>query len=177
MNIVYVCGGDVKNSLLEKDTFDGMALFKTTRAQFESKYGAPQSEAPGGYDSQGSYTAAYYPFGHAVYQNADDPQQSTLAELSTTDPAMIGPRGVHVNMTLPDALALFRDEGGEDDINGNRVLYKLATGNLGQLIRTGDSTYEAHYYTKLEYDFIELALYSDHDVIVKIEWLRYRAQE
>ena len=176
MTITYVCEGKVKNSLLEKDTFDSLELYKTTRAQFESRYGKPVSEQPGGTDASGAYTALYYGFGYALFLDAEDQSQAVLTELTTDDPKMAGPRGVRVGMSLSDALALFRDEGGEADINGNRVLYRLSTGNQAVLNKITDGVYEAHYYTKLDTDFIELALYSEGDVIVKLEWLRFRQQ-
>jgi hypothetical protein len=175
MNIMYKCEGSVKNSVTQKDTFDSPTLFKTTRAEFENKYGKPASTAPGNPDKLGSYTIAYYAFGYAVYLDAGDPDASVLAELSTKSESMKGPRGVRVGMSLSDALALFRDEGGEDDGNGNRVLYKLTTGNQGKLTKTSDNTYLVQYYTMLDKDFIELALYCVNEEIVKIEWLRYRA--
>jgi tetratricopeptide (TPR) repeat protein len=173
---IYKCEGSVKNSFAEKDTFEGLTLLATTRKQFEAKYGAPASTAVGNPDKLGTYTIAYYGFGHAVYLDSKggEPNDATLAELSTTDDGMKGPRGVRVGMSLSDATALFRDEGGEDDGSGNRVLYKLTTGNQGMLTKTGEGAFIAQYHAKLTKDYIELVLYSVDEVIVKIEWTRYR---
>jgi tetratricopeptide (TPR) repeat protein len=181
MSIRYVCGGTVKTSLLEKDTFDKLTLYSTTRAQFINRFGAPDSVVPGGSDAQGEYSILHFPFGYAVFRDADDPDASVLAELSVNDDSIKGPRGVTVGMSLSDAMALFRDEGGEDDGNGNRVLYSfisgVAEGNMGLLRRVSDDEYEVRYYTRLTRDYIELAVFAKDGIVTRLEWLRYRAPQ
>ncbi|GHU65244.1 hypothetical protein FACS1894184_00660 [Clostridia bacterium] len=181
MSIRYVCGGTVKTSLMEKDTFDKLTLFSTTRAQFISRFGVPDSVVPGGSDAQGTYSVLYFPFGYAVFRDADDPDASVLAELTVNADSIKGPRGVMVGMSLSDAMALFRDEGGEDDGSGNRILYSFisgaAEGNMGLLKRVSEDEYEVHYYTKLNRDYIELAVYAKNGVVSRLEWLRYRVPE
>ncbi|MDR1600244.1 MAG: chitobiase/beta-hexosaminidase C-terminal domain-containing protein [Oscillospiraceae bacterium] len=181
MSIRYVCGGTVKTSLMEKDTFDKLTLFSTTRAQFINRFGTPDSVVPGGSDAQGTYSVLYFSFGYAVFRDADDPDASVLAELSVNDDSLKGPRGVTVGMGLSDAMALFRDEGGEDDGSGNRSLYSFisgtAAGNMGMLRRVGEDEYVVRYYTRLPKDYIELAVYASGGVVNRLEWLRYRAPE
>lgn len=171
MSVTYVCNGKVKSSLLEKDTFDGLTLFSTTRNQFEAKYGKPNSVLQGGTDSLGSYTYAYYDFGYVAYLDGDE---QLLAELVTSSETFKGPRGVQVGMTLSDVIALFRDEGGEEDAEGNRVLYKLTNGNQGYMNKISEYNYEVKYYTKLERDFIEFTIIFRDDEATRLEWLRYR---
>lgn len=180
MDLTYECEGKVKASMAEKDVFTDLKLFSTTREAFEKKYGAPQSEEDYGADSLGTYTRCLYPFGYAVFLNRGEDKKPVLAELSTTSGSMVGPRGAKVGMSLSDALALFRDGGGEDDGKGNRILYNIdsgvSAGNLGLLHYMGDDKHEIHYYCKVEKDYIELALYAEQETIVRIEWLRYRVE-
>jgi tetratricopeptide (TPR) repeat protein len=181
LNLLYQCEGKTKASFAEKDTFDGLTLFTTTREAFVKKYGEPLRENPGTPDVLGAYTVLEYPFGNALFLQKSNSAASVLAELSTTDPEMKGPRGVHVGMDLAEAVDLFRNEGGEDDGHGNRILYNLkgnvSDGNMALLHQTGERTHEVHYYAKLSKDYIEFALYSQDGIITKIEWLRYRVTQ
>ena len=180
MDLTYQCEGKLKTSMAEKDVFTDLKLFTTTREAFEKKHGAPQSEEDYGSDGLGAYTRCYYPFGYAVYLSKGEDKKPVLAELSTTSASMTGPRGVKVGMSLSDALALFRDEGGEDDGKGNRILYNInagvSEGNLGLLHYMGDEKHEVHYYCKVDKDYIELTLYAEQETLVRIEWLRYRVE-
>ncbi len=180
MDLTYECDGKLKSSMAEKDVFTDLQLFSTTREAFEKKRGAPEREEDYGSDGLGTYKRCFYSFGYAVFLDKGDGKKPVLAELSTTSASMTGPRGVKVGMSLSEALALFRDEGGEDDGKGNRILYNfisgVSAGNLGLLHNMGDGKHEVHYYTKVDKDYIELALYSQEETIVGIEWLRYRVE-
>lgn len=174
MVVEYECDGRTKDSMGEKDTIADMKLYSTTRANFEKKYGAPDSEHPDGSDMLGTYTKLVYHFGYAVFLDRGGDREPVLAELSTNSTEFSGPRKTGIGTRMEDIVNVFRDEGGDTNANGGRLLYSLTSGRLGMLTKIDDNNYQVSYYCKLDNgQYIELTYVIANDLVVRIDWLRY----
>lgn len=178
LNIEYVCEGKVKSSMAEKDTVGKLALYGTTQSAFIRDYGEPRETLPDGKDEVGTYTRLVYGFGYAVFVDRDNGKEPVLAELVCKDGTFTAPRSTSVGMSRDDVLSAFRDNGGEADIDGNRVLYSIlsgdAGGNIGLLKRLDETHEHIGYYCKASKEsYIELSFYLTEGVVTRFEWLRY----
>lgn len=175
----YECGGKSKTSMVLEDVIDKLALFTTTQSDFVATYGAPQSEEPCGEDADGAYTLLTYPFGYAMFLDLEEIEgEPVLVELSTNSTAFAGPRGTHVGMTKEDVILAYRDEGGEENAKGQRMLYKRDGGILGILQRTDEAGKEGTvtYYlpTRGSTFYIELCYHIKGGLVERMEWVTYR---
>jgi len=174
LNIAYEGTGNPKSSMSEKDTVDGLTLYKTTMPDFIAKYGQPQQEVPAGTDKVGTYTKLTYSFGYAIFLARTPESVPILQELYTRSSSFQGPRGMTVGSRMDDVIGVFRDHLGEADIDGNRVLYTRTTGQSGFLTNLGENKYKISYYHKLENkQHIELTYYVENGLVEHIEWLQY----
>ncbi|MCL1964609.1 MAG: chitobiase/beta-hexosaminidase C-terminal domain-containing protein, partial [Firmicutes bacterium] len=174
-NLELAGTGSPKSSMSEKDTVDGLTLYKTTRDQFVQKYGQPQAETPDGSDQYGEYTKLTYSFGYAVFVLRPSASQPVLAELYTSSSAFSGPRGTGVGTRMEDVTRAFRDHLGEANANGDRVLYnRTSMGQSGFLKKVSDSEYKISYYQKLSNgQYVELTYDVRDGLVIQLEWLQY----
>lgn len=162
-----------------KDTVDGLTLYRTTREEFEAKYGPPQSEQDDSEDILGRYTKLIYTFGHAIFLDRGGENPPVLCEISTTSSSFSGPRETHVGMRMDDIVDKFRDEGGEERANGGRLLYTLTDpsriGIYEPIDDSGDA-FKLSYFYKLENgQFIEIAYYTRAGLVERMEWVQFDA--
>lgn len=173
MSVEYKCEGRTKQTMSESDTIASHKLYSTTMDQFISAHGTPTEELDDGYDVSGTYTKLVYPFGHASFLNREG-RDSVLVELSTTSTEFSGPRSIGIGSRLEDVIGAFRDEGGEYNAQGGRILYKLTTGKLGMLTKLGEDEYQISYYTKLDNgQHIELTYYTKAGLVTSMFWVQY----
>jgi tetratricopeptide (TPR) repeat protein/DNA-directed RNA polymerase subunit RPC12/RpoP len=177
MRVEYECEGRTLTAMTDKDTIDGLTLYKTTRSQFITKYGQPTAEAPDGEDAEGSYTKLTYAFGYAVFLDRGTGSEAILAELYTMSTAFEAPRKTKVGMRMEDVLAQYRDGGGEANAEGNRQLYYLileSGDRIGMLTKGEDGEYSINYYHEVDKNrFIQLTYHIRDGLVSAIEWLRY----
>jgi len=179
LEVQYYCGGRSKSSMGEEDVIDDLRLYTTTREAFIASYGAPISEVEDGQDDDGFYTRLNYAFGHAAFftRHEDESETAVLAELVFRSTAFAAPRGTRVGMRMDDVLNAFRDEGGEENAQGQRRLYKRDGGVLRILERTPEEAneYKISYYLPAKNRmYIELSYYITNGLVERIEWLQYR---
>lgn len=170
----YVCEGKAKSSMTEKDTIGSLKLFNTTRKQFEAEYGQSLSEEEDKQDSLGIYTLVQYSFGHAVFLDRGGDKEPVLTELRTNSAAFSGPRGTGIGVSMQEVIDAFRDVGGEDNAQGDRLLYNLSGGSQGFLTKVSDRAYKISYYTVLENQHkVELTYYILDGVVAYMEWVQF----
>lgn len=174
LSVEYKCDGKVKSSMADEDTVGGLRLYKTTRSEFEAAHGTPLSEAMDGEDMLGTYTRLDYAFGYALFLDRDNGSEPILAELSISSTAFAGPRGTGIGSRMEDVLDAYRDEGGEENANGDRRIYSLTNGRLGLLTKLGENEYSLGYYCKLDNgQYIELSYHILDGLVVRMDWLQY----
>lgn len=177
LNLTYKCEGSTKTSMNEKDVITGLSLYSTTKSQFIASYGDPISETDDGSDSRGEYVKLAYSFGYAVFLDSGTGSEPVLAELYTQSDAFSGPRSTKVGASFENVIGAFRDVNGEENAQGNRVLYKINDGGLsrlGMLTKTDENAYTISYYVQLESkQYVELTYKTENGVVVSMEWLRY----
>ncbi len=175
MEVEYVCEGRVKTSMQEKDVIDNLKLFDTTQSAFINRYGSPNSTVDDGMDEQGTYTRLYYDFGSAVFLDNGSSHEPRLVELYIESSGFSCPRSTRIGSSLEAVLSAFRDEGGEENVNGRRILYTLSSGNMGVFQRTDANTCTVSYYCKCEKNgaYIELTYHLYNDSVTAIDWIWY----
>lgn len=167
-------GAKLKTSMDERDTIGGLTLFSTTRSAFEEKHGKPISEQPDGEDILGSYTRLTYQFGYAVFLDRGSDREPVLVELETKSSAFSGPRGTGIGSRMQDVISAYRDEGGEDNAKGGRLLYSLYTGRIGMITKINEDEYTISYYAKLENgQYIELTYHTMDGLVDSMYWIQY----
>lgn len=174
--VEYKCEGKSKDSMSDKDTVGGHKLFSTTREAFEKSHGAPLSEHPDGQDPLGTYTKLVYAFGYAVFLDRGNDKAPVLVELSTNSTAFSGPRRTGIGSRMSDVLGAYRDEGGEENAKGDRLLYTLTSGRMGMLTKLAENEYNISYYCKLDNgQYIELTYHITDELVDRITWLQYES--
>ncbi|MDL2317538.1 chitobiase/beta-hexosaminidase C-terminal domain-containing protein [Eubacteriales bacterium OttesenSCG-928-A19] len=175
LTVIYECGGRTKTTMTEVDVIDNLKLFETTRSKFEAAYGAPQSEQPDGVDGLGEYIKLNYSFGYATFLDTGrEGREPVLVELSTTSTAFTAPRGTRVGMRMDDVIAEYRDDGGEERTNGDRLLYSRTDGRIGMYTKLSETEYKISYYFKqTNGQFMEISYYTNNGLVERIEWLQY----
>ncbi len=175
MEVEYVCEGRVKTSMQEKDVIDNLKLFDTTQSAFISRYGEPDTTVNDGMDEQGTYTRLYYDFGSAVFLNTGGSHEARLVELYINTKGFSCPRSTGIGSSLDTVLSAFRDEGGEENVSGRRILYTLSSGNMGVFQREEADACTASYYCKCEKNgaYIELTYHFVNDTVTAIDWIWY----
>lgn len=175
MEVEYKCDGPIKKSMQVSDVIDKLSLNSTTQSKFLETYGQPKEILPDGEDKQGVYSKYLYDFGYAVFLDPETGKEPKLVELYVTSPDFQGPRNTRVGSSMEDVLTVFRDEGGEANVRGDRVLYTLTIGNIGLLTKLeGENNYQISYYCKLESGaYIDLTYIIDAGIVVSMEWVWY----
>lgn len=170
----YKCEGRTMASMTEKDVIDKLKLFSTTRETFETTYGAPSEEIDDGEDLLGTYKKLIYPFGHATFLYRGGDKEPVLVELSTKSNQFTLSRDVNIGSRLDAVVDAFRDEGGEESANGDRVLYTLTDGRIALLTKIAENEYTASYYCKqANGQFIELTFHATDGLVDRIDWMQY----
>lgn len=177
LSIEYKCEGKTKTSMEAADTIGGLKLYGTTRSTFESKYGAPLSEHPDGEDMMGVYTKLIYSFGYAIFLDRGNESEPFLMELSTSSTAFSGPRGTGIGSRMQDVIDAYRDEGGENNAKGGRLLYSLTGQNMrriGMMDKLSETEYQVAYYCMLENgQFISLIYHITDGLVDRMDWVQY----
>ncbi len=179
LSINYVCKGKSNaGTMSSKDVIDKLELYKTTRENFVKTYGEPLSEMVSAKDGVGTYTRLTYAFGYAEFLSRGEGSTPILSELSVRNSAssFTFPRKTGIGVRLEEVLNAYRDEGGEDSVSGDRVLYLLTTegGRRGFLEKTGEDEFKVSYYCYMQTDqWIELTYYSVDGLVTRIEWSRW----
>ena len=138
LNIEYKINARFNKYFRSDDKFKEFTLLKTTREQFYTRYGKPDSEAQPPDDAvSGIVTQANYPWGEARFVVGEE--GDLLYNIETASPEMTGPRGTKVGMTLKDVTDKFRDMGQLPNKRGDRgIYYDMAEGYARYTVGSDD---------------------------------------
>ncbi|MEG2207199.1 MAG: chitobiase/beta-hexosaminidase C-terminal domain-containing protein [Clostridia bacterium] len=130
----------------EADTFDGFTLMKTSRVDFEKRFGKPDSEMETTYLSL-AFPAVHltYGWGYAVFILNEDVWQ--LARVEMDNQLASGPRGVGFGSSEKEICAVYKDMGQQEAPNGSRGLY-YSYPSVGQVLQSADGVRTIHYSCK-----------------------------
>lgn len=121
-----------------KDTANGLTLLKTTREEFQEKYGS--GERMEEIVLEGYTTACqryHYGWGYATMGRVSN--SWVLIGLHFTSSQLSGPRSTHIGDTENDVVGKFRDMGQVESPSGNRGLYENDDGK-GKIYRQEDGS-------------------------------------
>ncbi len=175
MNVEYDVKVPVKKSFNADDRFDKLVLMKTTYDQFVRAYGKPLKYEQIDIGSEDEKYRADYDFGYACFLQVEAAGKSVLYELMVESGGIVGPRKITIGSEQDKVIAAFRDMGGQERENGERLLYDNNLNSIGVYRLGEDGNYAAHYYYPRDKknEFVEVAFYFQRDQVVRMHWVRY----
>ena len=149
----------------EDDQFADFTLLRTTKEQFITKMGTPQSEQPIEDNAvSGQAVRASYSWGEARFFQSEDGE--VLYHVDTSLASHKGPRGTAAGMTIKEVTDRFRDMGQLPNDRGDRgIYYDIAEGYARFTVASDDPNTGMLEYvyvgspdagtTLLEYDIVD----------------------
>lgn len=149
-----------------KDQFKTFTVGKSTYEDIKKHYGAGREETVDAETLSGKALRVTYEWGTAWFTDVGQ----VLLGVSTTSPAMVGPRGAKVGMKADDAIALFRDRGQAANAKGNRSLYYNTSSGYGKYWKDSETTAHVEYvYWREDEATTTLIFYLENNAVTRID--------